>query len=78
MAFQGIGLAGLFFGCESGHWEDGESGGYPVAQYLDGLAGSVGLDGLIHHIRGALGDLYLLFSPSCLSPPGVYLGLFWY
>jgi len=52
MAFQGIRLAGLFFGCEGGHWEEGESGGYPVAQYLDGLAGSVGLNALIHHIRG--------------------------
>ncbi len=38
-------LAGwIVFGCEPGHWR-GIWLGYPVAQYLDGLAGSVGLDG---------------------------------
>ena len=75
MAFQGIRLAGLFFGCEGGHWEEGESGGYPVAQYLDaGWVGRVGRIDSPH--QGGLGDCISILSVLPCSVGAFISGLF--
>ena len=68
LAFQGIGLAGLFLGARVAIGRE-KSGWDTRWRNIWMLAGSVGLDGLIHHIRG---DWAIVSpsSPSCLAPSG--------